>query len=175
MALLRAIRITLQDLQWLPRNLIVNSLASATWMPRVARMAIYRAMGLRVLTPRVAEHCRFDGTGSIRIGRGTFVNTDCHFDALAAIAVGEDCALAMGVLICTSTHELTPNGFDPKSIGKDVVIGDRCWLGARATILPGVTVGDDVVIAAGAVVTKDCEPNSIYGGVPARRLRRPSP
>jgi maltose O-acetyltransferase len=52
-----------------------------------------------------------------------------------------------------------------------VRIGDRCWIGARATILPGVSIGDGTVVAAGAVVTKDCEPGAVYGGVPARRLR----
>jgi maltose O-acetyltransferase len=52
-----------------------------------------------------------------------------------------------------------------------VRIGDRCWIGARATILPGVSIGDGTVVAAGAVVTKDCEPDALYAGVPARRLR----
>lgn len=164
-------RLLREDVQWLPRNLIVNTLASAIWMPRLGRLALYRLMGLDILTPRVSEHCRFDGTGGIRIGRGTFVNADCRFDAFASITIGADCAIAMGVLVATSTHELTERGFDPVPSGQQVVIGDRCWIGARAIILPGVTVGDDVVIAAGSVVTGDCEGNSIYGGVPAKRIR----
>ncbi|MGI2292887.1 acyltransferase [Paenibacillus sp. GXUN7292] len=54
---------------------------------------------------------------------------------------------------------------------KPVTIGKGCWIGARATILPGVTVGDGCVIAAGAVVTKDCEPDSLYAGVPAIKIK----
>lgn len=171
MAMRSAARLLAEDLRWLPRNLIVNWLAPAIWMPRLGRVALYRLLGLDIRTPRVSEHCRFDGTAGISIGRGTFVNADCRFDAFAPIRVGEDCAIAMGVLIGTSTHELTGTGFDPVPHGEPVVIGDRCWIGARVTILPGVTIGDDVVIAAGAVVTADCAPNSVYAGVPARRLR----
>jgi maltose O-acetyltransferase len=54
---------------------------------------------------------------------------------------------------------------------KPVRVSDRCWLGARATILPGVTIGEGTIIGAGAVVTKDCKPGAVYVGVPARRLR----
>jgi len=56
-------------------------------------------------------------------------------------------------------------------VASEVRIGDRCWLGARAMILPGVTVGEGTIIGAGAVVNKDCEPGAVYAGVPARRVR----
>jgi len=166
-----ALRLLGQDLRWLPRNLVVNWLAPAIWMPRLARLALYRLCGLQLATAHISEHCRFDGTAGITIGRGTFVNADCRFDAMAPIRIGRDCAIAMGVLVGTSTHRLTEQGFDPVPSGQPVTIGDRCWIGARATILPGVRIGDDVVIAAGAVVTGDCRSNSVYAGVPARRVR----
>lgn len=56
-------------------------------------------------------------------------------------------------------------------VAGQVSIGDSCWLGARATILPGVTIGEGTIIGAGAVVTEDCKPGAVYAGVPARRIR----
>jgi maltose O-acetyltransferase len=55
---------------------------------------------------------------------------------------------------------------------KSVFIGNGVWVGVNATILPGITIGDGCVIAAGAVVTSDCEPNCLYGGVPAKIIKR---
>ncbi|WP_060664555.1 DapH/DapD/GlmU-related protein [Bacillus sp. CHD6a] len=78
----------------------------------------------------------------------------------------------MEVLFCTSTHEFgTCERRAGKPYGKPIKIGNGCWVGARVTILPGVTIGDGCIIAAGSVVTKDCESNSLYSGVPAKRVK----
>ena len=75
-------------------------------------------------------------------------------------------------MIITSVHEIGPgNEVAREPSYRDVRIGDRCWIGARATILPGVSIGAGTVVAAGSVVTKDCEPGAENAGVPARRLR----
>jgi len=55
--------------------------------------------------------------------------------------------------------------------GKPVAVGNGCWIGARVMVMPGVSVGDGCVVAAGAIVTKDCEPHGLYAGVPAQRVR----
>jgi maltose O-acetyltransferase len=74
-------------------------------------------------------------------------------------------------MILTATHNLVDGRVDHRRASRNVEIGDRVWLGARAMVLPGVTVGDGCVVAAGAVVTRDCEPDGVYAGVPARRIR----
>ena len=78
-------------------------------------------------------------------------------------------ALNEGVTIVTSDHPIGPDGRPQgDAVGREVVIGDRAWLGARSMVLPGVTIGEGAVISAGAVVTRDCRPYAIYAGVPAR-------
>lgn len=78
----------------------------------------------------------------------------------------------MDVLFCGVTHEIGDSRKRAgKPIGKDIVIKNGSWIGARVTILPGVTVGEGCIIAAGSVVTKDCLPNTMYGGVPAKFIK----
>ncbi|WP_159405102.1 DapH/DapD/GlmU-related protein [Gordonia sp. YY1] len=75
-------------------------------------------------------------------------------------------------MVMTCSHEV---GDSDRRCGSSTVssvrIGSGCWIGARAVICPGVTIGDGCVIAAGSVVVEDCEPNSLYAGVPAKRKR----
>ncbi|HTZ43827.1 MAG TPA: acyltransferase [Jatrophihabitans sp.] len=171
----RLLQVCGQDLRWLPREFWVNVLAAAAVTPRVVRAAMYRAAGIRTATLNISAGCTVTGRGPVTIGRGTFVNLGCTLDALAPITIGQDCAIAPEVLICTSTHALAADGSFGPAVGRPVTIGDRCWIGARATILPGVRVGDGVVIAAGAVVTRDCQPGGRYRGVPAERYEPASP
>jgi len=164
----RIVTVCLEDLRWLPREFWVNVLASATVMPRVLRAAIYRSVGIHTRTLNISPGCTFTGKGAVNIGEGTFINLDCTFDALDSITIGRDCAIAPGVMVCTSTHDVAADGSFGPAIGQPVSIGDRCWIGARAVILPGVRIADGVQIAAGAVVTKDCLAAGRYQGVPAR-------
>ncbi|WP_368073879.1 DapH/DapD/GlmU-related protein [Blastococcus mobilis] len=79
----------------------------------------------------------------------------------------------MGVIIVTSTHQQGPRERRGGStVGKPVVIGSGSWIGARATILPGITVGAGCIIGAGSLVVADCEADHVYVGVPARPIRR---
>ncbi|MCW2540867.1 MAG: hypothetical protein JWN95_2592 [Frankiales bacterium] len=160
----------------MPRTLWVNAIGGSPVTPRLLRNLIYRSAALDIRTHNVSERCRFTGNGGIRVGRGTFVNVDCTFDAFGPIHVGEDCAIAMHVTITTSTHELGADGLmDPNPVGRGVHIGNRCWIGAGALILPGVTIGDGAIVAAGAVVAKNCEPRTLYAGVPAKKVRELGP
>lgn len=78
----------------------------------------------------------------------------------------------MDVLFCVSSHEIgASTGRAGKDVKKGIKIGNGCWIGARVTILPGVEIKEGCVIASGAVVTSVCEPNGLYGGVPARRIK----
>ncbi|MEC0369204.1 acyltransferase [Paenibacillus chibensis] len=107
---------------------------------------------------------------SIEIGERSFINRRCFFDA--GVRIGEDCDIGFEVMFCTSTHQ---QGTHKKRAGifegKQIHVGNGCWIGARALLLPGVIVGDGCIVAAGSVITKDCLPNGLYAGVPAKRIK----
>lgn len=102
-----------------------------------------------------------------------WVNIGCVFDLNAPITIGSRVAIGHQVLLLTSTHEigLPAQRATPLIKARPIVIHDGAWLGARCTILPGVTVGAGAVVAAGAVVTRDVPPNSMVAGVPARIVK----
>lgn len=107
---------------------------------------------------------------NIAIGRNVFINSGCHFQDQGGIAIGDGAPIGHNVVLATVNHALEPekrrrNRYAPIRIGENV------WIGSNATILPGVTLGDWAVVAAGAVVTKDVPPMTVVGGVPARVLR----
>ena len=153
------------------RDFVVNSLAASRLVLRPVRYLLYRMMGIRTATMNIRPGCRFKFR-RVSIGRDTFVNDCCAFENFAEIAIGERCAIGPEVMFCSTTHE--PGTADRRGgavVGAPVRVGDGCWIGARALILPGVEIGDGCVVAAGAVVTQSCAPHGVYAGVPARRVR----
>jgi acetyltransferase-like isoleucine patch superfamily enzyme len=160
-----------EDMPRMFRHTVVNSLAGSALVPRALRFMLYRSMGLDVRTPNVFHRSQFIGR-NLRIDPGTFVNTACLLEATGPLCIGRDCQIAHGVTILTTTHPLYADGtFAQRPVALATTVGDRCWVGARAVILPGVTIAEGCVIGAGAVVTRDCEPFGLYAGVPARRVR----
>jgi len=150
---------------------VILQFAGSWFLTRSVRWAILRACGLKVETRAICARTTFTGP-DVAIGRGSFVNSDCFFDAMAPITLGEGVAVGMDVLFATSTHEIGPaTRRAGRLTAAPIRVEDGVWIGARAVLLPGVTVGSGCVIAAGAVVAADCEPNGLYGGVPARRIR----
>jgi len=124
-------------------------------------------MGAGVLLAHdVQLHLR-DRGAVIEIGDGTFVNHRTELVAHQHVRLGRDCLLAWDVLVLDSDSHSVDGG--PRSA--PVVIGDRVWIGCRATVLKGVTVGDGAVVAAGAVVTGDVPPRALVAGNPARIVR----
>jgi maltose O-acetyltransferase len=108
------------------------------------------------------------GWGKIRFGDRCFVNTGCTIIAVEEIVVGDDVAFANEVYVMDSDS----HGVEGKPHKQAPIhIGDGCWIGARAIILPGVTLGKRVLVAAGAVVTKDVPDDSLVAGNPARVVR----
>jgi acetyltransferase-like isoleucine patch superfamily enzyme len=109
----------------------------------------------------------------IIIGAGTYINRQTFLDASLEICIGQECGIGPGCYITDHDHGTEP-GRSPLSqplISQPTRIGDRVWVGANVTILKGVTVGDDAVIGAGSVVTKDVPAGAIVVGVPARVVR----
>lgn len=107
---------------------------------------------------------------NIFIGKNVFINCGCHFQDQGGIYIGDDVLIGSYVVLATINH-----GQAPKDRGNNypapIHIGNKVWIGSHATILPGVTIGENAVIAAGAVVTKDVPANAIVGGVPAKIIK----
>lgn len=104
----------------------------------------------------------------VRIGRNSRINRDCTLDLRSGLTIGDNVSVSPEVMILGGTHNPNDPKFDP--VPGEVVIEDHVWIGTRAMILPGVTVGRGAVIAAGSVVTKDVAPLTIVGGVPAKPI-----
>jgi maltose O-acetyltransferase len=116
---------------------------------------------------------RCDYGTRITIGAYTFVNYDCVMLDAAPITIGSHCQLAPQVQILTATHPIDP---EARRLGweyaEPIVIGDNVWLGGGAILCPGVTIGADTVVGAGAVVTRDLPGGIVAAGSPARVLRQ---
>lgn len=108
---------------------------------------------------------------NITVGRNVFINEGCCFQDQGGIEIGDGCLLGHQVVIATINHDLAPEKRGNMVLAP-VKLGKNVWVGAHATILSGVTVGDNAVIAAGAVVTKDVPANTVVGGVPAKIIKR---
>ncbi|WP_066065162.1 sugar O-acetyltransferase [Neobacillus soli] len=116
---------------------------------------------------------RCDYGYNIHVGENFFANFDCVFLDVCGIWIGDNCLIAPGVHIYTATHPLNTNErITGAEYGKPVHIGDNVWIGGRAVINPGVNIGNNVVIASGAVVTKDVPDKVVVGGNPAKIIKR---
>ncbi|HEY4913979.1 MAG TPA: acyltransferase [Candidatus Dormibacteraeota bacterium] len=111
-------------------------------------------------------------TGGVHIGSDVFINFDCYIDAEASVVIEDRVQIADHVRLVTSGHDInTSQSRAGESWGKPIRIGAGSWICSSVTVLPGVTIGHGCVVAAGAVVVSDCEPNGLYMGVPAVRKR----
>ena len=149
----------------------VNVLAASPALSRAHRRALLKRCGLRVGTGIVESGCWFFGD-NIDFGEWAMINHRCYFDARDRITLGAKVGLAPEVMLVTSGHlpGNATNRRGPFTSGP-LRIGDGVWLGTRATVLGGLSIGAGCVVAAGAVVTRDLEPHGLYAGVPARRLK----
>lgn len=110
---------------------------------------------------------------NIHVGENFYANYDCVILDVCEVQIGDNCLLAPGVHIYTATHPLDPNERNSGlEFGKPVSIGNNVWIGGRAIINPGIQVGNNVVVASGAVVTKDVPDNVVVGGNPARVIKQ---
>ena len=146
-----------------------NGSAPDAWEERDALLRrTLRHVGKDVLV-RAPFYCEY---GAISIGDRTFVNVDAVMLDVAPITIGASCQIATRVQLLTATHPIDP---EPRRIGweygQPIALGDNVWLGGGVIVCPGVTIGHDTVVGAGAVVTKDLPAGVVAAGVPARVLR----
>lgn len=106
----------------------------------------------------------------IQIGKNVFINHACSFLDMGGITIEDHVLLGPKVNLITENHPANPAN-RRALICKPIVIKYNAWIGAAATILPGVTIGENAVVAAGAVVSKDVSANTIVGGVPAKFIK----
>jgi maltose O-acetyltransferase len=155
------------------RRILANCVAGSFCVPPWLRRSILRACGIPV-----GDRTRIFSGGLFRqlnvvIGERTFISHRAMFDGSERTTIGRGCSIATGVTFLTSTHQIAVAGIRRAGteINAPIVVGDGTWIGANVTIFPGVAIGPGCVIGAGSVVTKNCEPDSVYVGVPARRVR----
>ena len=134
----------------------------------------YREL-LRKVFPQLGDNCRietpFSGvrTANVRFGRNVIIMPGCLMMSAGGITIDDDAMIAANVQLISNNHDLVNRWI---ITCKPIHIGRRVWIGAGSTILPGVTVGENAVVGAGSVVTRDVEPNTIVAGNPARLIRR---
>ena len=119
----------------------------------------------RVFPPFYTNFGRF-----ITLGKNVFINHACSFLDLGGITIEDDVLIGPRVNLVTENHPLDPADRQALLL-KSILVKRNAWIGAAATILPGVTIGENAVVAAGAVVSKDVPANTIVGGIPAKFIK----
>lgn len=104
------------------------------------------------------------------LGAGVFINAGCRFQDQGGIYIGERALIGHNCVIATLNHNMEP-ARRANLLPAPVRVGADAWLGSNVTVLPGVTIGEGGVVAAGAVVTRDVAPRTVVGGVPAKLIR----
>jgi acetyltransferase-like isoleucine patch superfamily enzyme len=149
------------------------------------RLAWYRrVLGWRIgprTTILMGQHVQMAGVRSsgrkVCVGKGSVINHGCLLYTTGGLIIGDNVSISAGAWLITGTHDMNDPLFPDQY--KPIVIGDYAWIGVRATILAGVTIGEGAVVMAGAVVTHDVPPCAVVGGIPARvvsqrKLQQPS-
>ncbi len=137
------------------------------------RQALIKTLFSESVNPHIESPFYCDYGYNIRTGKNFYANHGCTILDAAPVTFGDNVMLAPGVLISTATHPLDPaQRASGEEFAHSITIGNDVWVGMGAKILPGVSIGDNVVVAAGALVNKDVPDNSVVAGVPAKVIRQ---
>lgn len=162
----RWIVLWLDSIEWFFLNTIISSFPSQT-----IRILVLRLMGAQIpLSTSVYSGIEYRNPKGLKIGKGTALGHRAILDARMGLEIGESVCFGTEVMIWSLHHDYNDINF--KGVGAKVVIGDFVWLGSRCIILPGVSIGNGAVVAAGAVVTKDVEEFTVVGGIPAKQIAK---
>lgn len=158
---------------------IGNAIPGFAFLGRL-KIVFYRLSGIKigadalVVGPLKVDYSLSDDVlSSIEIGAGTYIGRDFRVSTFkSTVTIGQNCQIASDVSLETNTHRLNAwTGPFRIRFQKPIVIRDGVWIGAKALILPGVTIGENAVVAGGSVVTKDVPANTLWGGSPAKLIR----
>jgi acetyltransferase-like isoleucine patch superfamily enzyme len=143
----------------------ISAECEASWLAGIT-------LGERVVLERGVVLKLVDRGATLRIADNAFVGRGSVLDVSQGLAIGEGTLIAPGCFVTDHNHGIAPGEaiWKQPCVARPVRIGANAWLGAKAVVLPGVSIGDGAVVAAGAVVTKDVAANEIVAGVPARRI-----
>lgn len=151
---------------------ITFRLNSAYHDPDQTRAMLSEVFGYEVpATLRVFPPLYTDFGKNIHIGENVFINACCHFQDHGGVYIGDGCQIGHNVVFATLNHVIAPEDRQ-NTYPAPIVLGRNVWVGSNSTILQGVTIGDNAIIAAGAVVTKDVPADTIVGGVPAKFIKK---
>jgi acetyltransferase-like isoleucine patch superfamily enzyme len=171
----KILREWLVKVYWLRNDLRDFIAESIGWLPgHSLRRWLYHWLGIQIgEKTSIHRGCRFYAPHNVRIADHTVINRDVLLDGRSGLEVGANVSISEGAMILTLEHD--PNSPEFAARGAKVVIGDYVFIGARAIILPGATVGRGAVVAAGAIVTHEVAEYQIVGGVPARLIGQRNP
>jgi acetyltransferase-like isoleucine patch superfamily enzyme len=137
---------------------------------RTLRMLFYRSGMKYAIGDKsyIFLDCTFDCTVHFSLGNNSVINTKCRLDNKGGIFIGSNVSISQEVMILSADHDLNSPHFTGRE--RPVYIEDYAWIGSRAIIMPGVTIGKGAVIAAGAVVSRHVEPYAVMAGIPAKKI-----
>ncbi len=143
------------------------------------RVGFLRLFGAQIGSNTVIERIRLNnlyrtGIAGVAIGNNCFLGDGVTLDTAERITISDDVTLSFDVMVLTHTnvgYKDHPVQMHIPSVAKPTMFKKGCFVGARATILPGITIGEGAAVAAGAVVTKNVPAKTLVGGVPAKRIR----
>lgn len=144
-------------------------------LPLVAQEEQYRIIcelfGSVGINPSVSRGFCCDFGDNIHVGDNFYAGYNCTMLDYAEIEIGNNCLIGPNVGIYTTGHDIQPEDRYKSGFARKITIGDDVWIGGHSCIMPGVSIGDGAVVAAGSVVTKDVAPRTVVGGNPAKLIR----
>ncbi len=162
------------ELLMIVQGFIVNVLGSSVLTPRPLRYVLYRIGGVKTLSAEIFPRCTLGHRA--HLGRHVGLGWGVFIDNSAEVHIGDHTIVGPQATFLTSGHPIGAHGVQREVFLKEPIrVGEHSWIGARAVVMPGVTIGDRTVIASGSVVNRDCDSLSLYAGVPARKIRSLSP
>lgn len=154
------------------KDILQNSVANSNFTPPLVRNFIYSLYGHKCCGTINAGAFLGFGKGKLILGKGSSVNYNCFFDLGDDVVIGKNVNISYNVTFVNSSHLIGDSSRRASdNIANPIIVEDGCWIGANVIILPGVRICRGCVIGSGAVVTANCEPNGLYVGNPAKRIR----